>query len=74
MSAAEKIDYGEQFLTRKQVCTKLGFKSLTSLYKMIEKYPDFPKARKTGVTRQSATRYVRSEVDKWMIAHGASND
>ncbi len=74
MSAAEKIDYGEQFLTREQVCTKLGYKSLTSLYKMIERYPDFPKARKNGISRQATIRYLRSEIDKWMIAHGAYND
>ena len=57
MSAAEKIDTGEQYLTRDQVCSKLGFKSLTSLYVLAKKHPDFPRPRKTGVSRQSAVRY-----------------
>lgn len=73
MSAAEKIDTGEQYLTRDQVCSKLGFKSLTSLYVLAKKHPDFPRPRKTGVSRQSAVRYVRSEIDRWM-KHHACND
>lgn len=45
-----------------QVCAKLGFKSLTSLYELARRHDDFPKPQKAGASQQSVVRYVRSEL------------
>lgn len=62
-------DLGEQYLTREQVCAKLGFKSPSSLYRLSEKHGDFPKPRKIGDFRQSPVRYAMSEIESWMDAN-----
>lgn len=71
MAAAENL--GEQYLTREQVCAKLGFKSASSLYRLREKHGDFPRPRKTGSFRQSPARYSMSEIERWMDSHSAND-
>lgn len=65
MTSTAEDQLSPVFLPTKEVCRKLG-RSRTSLLKLMDDDPTFPRPRKGGETRQSPLYWLEHEVDAWM--------